>query len=183
MTEGNRERIVVAFLLHSAAPVLGGPGRQGPTIWLQMGMKHLCCDAGRMKAGNQNPLRQMCMRMLEMFSTGPENRGKKVGSSKSQMCCFLDKTNFSAVSDSSYLGGSCFVAANEKSCLASGHQHSYLIYQWKFWGNGESLLESRSAIQQTVFPLHATENPRKIWSVKEIYFVYPDLLNHTRSSC
>lgn len=148
-----------------------------------METKHLCCDAGRTKAGNQNPLRQMCMRMLELCSTGLENQGQKVGSSKSQMCCLLDKSNFLAVSDSSYLGWSCFIAANEKSFLAASQKYSYLFYQWKLWGNWESLLESRSAVQQAVFLLHATENPRKIWRITEIYFVYSDITSHPRSKC
>jgi len=69
------------------------------------------------------------MTVLELCSTGLENEGKKVGSSKSQMYCFLDKSNFLAVSGSSYFRGSCFVSANERSCLADGHQHDYLIYQ------------------------------------------------------
>lgn len=138
--------------------------KERPTNWPKMGTKRFWCDAGRMRAGNQNLARQMCVRMLELCSTGLENQGKRVGSSKSQMYCFLDKRNFLAVSDNSFLGGSCFVTVNVKSCLAASQQHSYLIYQWKFWRNGGSLLESRSAIQQAVFLL-ATENPRKIWGI------------------
>lgn len=100
MTERNGERTVVAFLPHSKTPVLGGPGRERPTVWPKMGTKHFWCDAGRMKAGNQNLARQMCMRILELCSTGLEYQGKRVGSSKSQMCCSLDKSNFLA--DSSF---------------------------------------------------------------------------------
>lgn len=118
----------------------------------QPGTKHVWCDAGRMKAGTQNLARQIHMRMLDFCSTGLENQGKRVGSSKSQMCRFLDKSNFLAVSDSSFLGGSCFVTVNVKSCLAASQKHSYLICQWKLWRNGEGLLESRSAIQQAVSP-------------------------------
>lgn len=65
-----------------------------------------------MKAGNQNLARQMYIRVLELCSTGLENQGKRVGSSNSQMYCFLDKSNFLAVSDSSFLGGTCFVTVN-----------------------------------------------------------------------
>lgn len=125
-------RKLVGFLPPSRTPVLGGPGRERPTNWLKMETKNFWRDAGRMKAGNQNLATQMCVRMLELCSTGLENQGKKVGSSKSQMYCFLDKSNFLAVSDRSFLGGSCFITVNVKSCLADSQQHSYLIYQWKF---------------------------------------------------
>lgn len=63
MTERNRETTVVTFLPQSKTPVLGGPGRE-IHHWPKMGTKYFCYDAGRMKAGNQNLARQMCMRML-----------------------------------------------------------------------------------------------------------------------
>lgn len=76
-----------------------------------------------------------------------KNRAKRLVPRRTNCAVFQTKSLFSAVSDSFYLGGSCFVAANEKSHVAASQQHSYLIYQWKLWGNGESLLESSSVKQ------------------------------------
>lgn len=57
-------------------------------------IKHLCCDDGRMKTGNQNPQRQVRASTLESCSTGLEKQSKKVGSPKNQLCRFPDKKSF-----------------------------------------------------------------------------------------
>lgn len=61
LLKGKKERTVVPFLLHSEGDSPSGC-RGGSTTLVVM--------LERMKAGNQNPLMQMWMRMLEFCSTG-----------------------------------------------------------------------------------------------------------------
>lgn len=167
----NWERTAVAFLLHSAAPALGrtyhqaADGGQASSLWWWKGEDW---EPEPMEAGVSK----------DALVVWKKKQGKKVGSSKSSPT--VKTSIFSAVRDSFYLGGSCSVATNESSCFVASQQHNYLIYQWKLWGNEESLLESRSAILPGRLCFSSTH--QKTWYIFERcttkYIMHPDLLNH-----